>query len=271
LAPNAPPFSGDLDVHVARNTFQVTDHFTDAGPGFVFTGFPQGDVEMVIGGTGSTFETLVSNNVFDGCQGDNASSYGASLTIIANNGTTGESIVQNNTFQNVWGHVARIDTDGATHFHKLVSNTIVPDSTAGNAAGTDIEQSGAGTTQQFPYESIVCLTRNGGIFHFEKQNQDIPDHDTTFNFGSDQSIEFLSASNSDQLFIDFDGGSAFNGFEFDNFAGAGMNFFRDGSAGGTLDAVIDDQGTSRNGNASNVAGPVTLSGTPPMAPSVVVP
>lgn len=273
LAPNAPPFTGDLDVHIARNTFRVTDHLTDAGVAYALTGFPQGDVEVVIGGPGSncTYEALVSNNTFDGCQGDNASQYGASLTIIASDGATGESIVKNNTFENVWGHIARIDTSNATHFHQLINNTITPVNTAGNVAGTDLEQMGFGTTQKFPYESIVCLTRNGGVFHFEMQNQDIPDHDTAFNLRTDQSIEFQSASNSDQLFIDFDNGSGFNGFEFDNAVFATMNFFRDGSASGTLDGVIDDQGTSRNSNPSNVAGTVTLSNTSPTTPTVLVP
>lgn len=267
-APNAPAFSGDLDVHVSRNTFQVTDHLTDAGSSFAFKGFPQGEVEMIIGGTGSTFEAIFTNNTLEGLQGDNAAQFGASLNITAKDGTTGESIVQNNTHREVWGHIARTDTDNAEHYHHFVSNEIIHDVTSGNADNTDL---GVSATQEFPYESIVHNTRNGGEVHIEKQNQIIPDHDTMFNFRSDKSVEFQTASSSDQIFVDFDAGFAHNAFEFDVATSANVHLFIDGSSAGTVDGVIADQGTNLNGQASIVNGTVNLSSTDPTDPSVVVP
>jgi hypothetical protein len=91
------------------------------------------------------------------------------------------------------------------------------------------------------------------------------------NFRSDKSVEFQTASSSDQIFVDFDAGFAHNAFEFDVATSANVHLFIDGSSAGTVDGVIADQGTNLNGQASIVNGTVNLSSTDPTDPSVVVP
>ena len=252
--------TGSTKVEVNRNTSTVNDH-TSAGTagGSSLYNFPQGGFWFSPQGSGN-FEGIIGHNTFNEVM--NANGMTAQLGILTSNGTA-EFIIQNNTFNKPWNGPVKIlasaDIDGSSTTQVLMQNNTYITGTVGNA-GTDI----GGPTPFLP-DHFQAL--NGGRLDLTIKNETFAAPDPSGGFSRGFYAQTTTAGDILNLFLQNTTSSS--GYELKASTGTTFNLFRNGSAQGTAQGVLNDNGNSGTAFLTG-AGTVTLSNTGPIAPSISV-
>ena len=288
----ATPHTGTIQTVISRNTFRVTDHLTGpaGSPAGTFQfNFPQGGVAIAPGDS-STLEAIVSHNLFDEVM---RAAGGLGQLSLALNGGDSEVIVRNNTFQLPWDATLQIVADGNNSAAVLIENNTY---ISGQVGGPNTDLAGAGgacppagdNTCPSPFQGVLVNVRNGGALDLTIRNESLPQHDVA-NSPTKQTLEIdvqNQAGNSLNLFLE--NVSAPEGFGFVRSNGA-FNLFRGASSVGigstcttaapaNCVTVLGDNGNSGGGGnpATNppvidLFGTITITGTAPTLPSIVIP
>ena len=266
--------SGDIDVVISQNTFEITDHLTgtNCAPGNFTFNFAQGGVLLDAGA--GTFEGIVSNNVFDEVM--NASGGTGQLTLIGDDGGSSEFIVTGNEFRLPWNGPVRVlaDGNGSMDVRFGGPNAGEPNTyTDGTLTGEDL---GAGTFPS-PFLPWQLNVRNGGSLDMTIRNEVLPAHDVT-NSGFSESFDATMNSSGGTLNLWLDNNDSPYGYNLAN-SGAGTFQLYQGASGSTVPAVIIDDNNNTGGGGSDGTTPptVTTSGTigatstAPTQPSITIP
>ena len=160
----------------------------------------------------------------------------------------------------------------------LWQNNIMPFKILGPAeiAGTELADIGL-TSQPLPFEPFFVDVRNGGRLDLTIQNETIPDHDRVA-ASTQRSFFMRTQASGGMLNLEMDSNKATNGYRFDQGGASTFNLFRDGSASGTVQGVLQTNG-NRGGNVNpnldppvvQTNGTITLSNTDPVLPSITIP
>lgn len=269
---------GNLKASIAKNTFTVTDHSSPGQPpGNTIYNFPQSGVLLRHVGNpafagGGNFESIVAANTFNECM--HADGGLGNVTVGMEKGNA-ETIIRNNTFNKPWDLPMELRSDGQsnTQASSLIQVT-------GNTHIDGIV--GDGTTDlggQSPYGSTYVQVRNNGRMDLTMQTEATP-------LGlTDPS----SATGPYSLFTQTTGGGdIFNlflqnlqgprGYRLSHAAGTTFNLFRNGSASGTAQGVLQDNNVLGGGGVDNTSPPsvtatgtITLSAVAPALPSITIP
>jgi hypothetical protein len=264
--------TGNLKTSIAKNTFTVTDHSSPGqAPLNIFYNFPQSGVLMAARGTGN-YEGIFAANVFD--QAMHADGGLGQFTMIAEKGAS-EFIVRNNTFGLPWDLPMELRADGQsgvqTSCQVLVTGNTHIDGTVGDGT-TDL----GGLS---PYGSTYVQVRNGGKMDLTMQNEATPLGLTDPSSSTGTVSLFTQTTSSGDVFNLFlQNLQGPRGYRLSHAAGSTFNLFRNGSAAGTAQGVLQDNGNrggagvdNTNPPSVNATGTITFSNTIPMLPSIIIP
>lgn len=266
--------TGAMKVSVAKNTMNFTDHSSPGQPaGNTIYNFPQGGVLYRSLGTGN-YEGIFAANVLNEVM--HADGGIGQLSLISERGAN-EFIVRNNTFNKPWDAPIELRGDGAnggqTCAVLFTGNTYV-DGIVGDGT-TDLGG-------QSPYNAFYVQARNNGRMDLTMQNEATPLGltDTSSATGS-FSFYAQTTSNGDIFNLFLQNIQGPRGYRLNQTASSGSNTFnlyRNGSASGTAQGVLQDNGNRGGGGVDNTnppsvnaTGTITLSNTAPTLPSISAP
>ena len=264
--------TGTLKVSTSRNTSVVTDHSSPGqAPGNLFYNFPQGGVLYRALGSGN-YEGIFANNTLNEVM--HADGGLGQLSLIAEKGDT-EFIVRNNTFQLPWDLPIELRADGqATGQNSCrvqITGNIHIDGNVGDGT-TDL----GGPS---PYSSSYVQVRNNGRMDLTMQNEATPlgltdTSSPTGNF----SFYCQTTTSGDILNLFLQNIQGPRGYRLLSNAGSTYNLFRNSSAGGTAQFVLQDNNVRGGGGvdttnppAVTATGTVNLTSSPPVLPSITAP
>jgi uncharacterized repeat protein (TIGR01451 family) len=261
--------TGNMKAEVAKNTLTVTDHSSPGQPPLnTIYNFPQSGVLYRTLGTGN-FEGIFAANVFT--QAMHANGGLGNLTLIAEKGDS-EFIVRNNTFDKPWDAPMEIRADGQAGGQNSCKIQVTGNTYIDGIVGDGTTDLGG----QSPYDAIYVQVRNNGRMDLTMQNEATPLGltDTSSAHGT-VSLFIQTTSAGDILNLFLQGLQGPRGYRLLENGGTTFNLFRNGSAGGTPQLVLQDNNVrggagvdTTNPPAVTATGTITLTNTAPMLPNI---
>ena len=256
--------NGSMRSSVARNTFTVNDHSSPGLPaGSTAYNFPQSGVLLRAMGTGA-YDAIFAGNSMTECM--NADGGLGNLSIILEKAAS-QVIVRNNTFALPWDAPIELRADGQsggqTSARVLFTGNAYPDGTVGNGT-TDL----GGPS---PYLPFYVQVRNNGRLDLTMQNeQPFGLHDTSSGFANSYHAQTTSAGDILNLFLR--NTASPRGYQLKAAVGTTYNLFRNGSAAGTAQGVLQDNINTGGGGVDSTTPPVVnLSGAGTVNLSTIAP
>jgi hypothetical protein len=271
---DGPASTGDVDVVISQNTFEITDHLTGpAGcPAGTFTfNFPQGGVLLRPFGP-STFEAIVSNNLFD--QAMNADGGQGQLTLISDTNSASEFIVRDNEFKLPWNGPIEIRADGnasmLVKFGGLGDTNTYTDGMVGGATDD------VGFATPSPFLPYLVNVRNGGSLDLTIDDEILSQHDDV---SSGFASSFDASISGGTLDLGITGSASPDGYRLTRTGGTFNLFATAGCGGGpTPQAILDANGNTGGLNSDFTdpptvvtSGTITCSASAPMLPAITIP
>ena len=252
--------TGDVDVVISQNDFVINDHLT--GPsgcpdGSLQFNFPQGGVSLNPGA--GTYEAILSNNVFD--QVMHAAGGLGQFTMTADENGSSEFIIRGNSFILPWDGPVQVTADGNGTCAMFFENNTYTD---GNVGGPNDDLD---IMYPSPYNPLLVNVRNNGSLDIRFDGEVFPTPDPTGPGQSSFDIDVQASGGSLNLWLD--NCTAPDDFDFDHAGGTFLLYSETGCAGPPSTTAI----LTGNGNVGSVSttGTITCTGTPPTAPSIMIP
>lgn len=252
--------TGDVDVVISQNNFIINDHLT--GPsgcpdGSLQFNFPQGGVSLNPGA--GTYEAILSNNMFD--QVMHAAGGLGQFTMTADENGASEFIVRGNTFDLPWDGPVQVTADGNGTCAMFFENNTYTD---GNVGGPNDDLD---MVYPSPYNPLLVNVRNNGSLDIRFDGEVFPTPDPAGPGQSSLDVDVQASGGSLNLWLD--DCTAPDNFDFDHAAGTFLLYSETGCGGPPTPTAI----LIGNGNTGSVTttGTITCTGTPPTAPSIMIP
>jgi len=284
--------TGDVDVVISQNIFEILDHLTSQqSPGNFIFNIPQGGV--LLWARGGTFEAIVSNNLFD--QVMHANGGLGQLTLLGDDGSDSEFIVQGNTFDLPWDAPVRILADANTSMAVKFGgtgagepNTYIDGLLPGNLA--DDLGNGCSPGYLSPFTPWHLNVRNNGALDLTVQNEILPQHDDgsspCFPSGSGFTNSFDASINATggTLMLGITGSDSPDGYNLAQGGGVFNLYATTGCGGSPTPQAILNANSNRGGGGTYLingdtttppvvatSGTITCSTTAPTLPSITIP
>ncbi|MBS0206166.1 MAG: right-handed parallel beta-helix repeat-containing protein [Planctomycetes bacterium] len=237
-----PTDTGLVKTLISENTFQVTTHLSPTGAPLY--SIPYGSVLLSPLGTGN-MDGTVSNNTFD--QTFDTAGLAGSVSIAADGGNNNQFKITGNNFINPWDRAIEIRSNNGAVATALVSGNTYASSTAGGA-GTDAPAFTG------PYDANRFWTLNNSTLNLTWTNET----DTSVATSNAAQINTSNAGDTLNVFLS----NLHNPWGY-NIGGVGTNnVFRNGSASGTIQTILQDNNvTGGSGTAGTSPPAVSTSGT----------
>ena len=278
--------TGAVKAVVSQNDFIILDHLTGpptCGGGSLQFNHPQGGVSLNTGGN-SSFEGIVSNNLFD--QVMHASGFVGQLALISDGSGADEFIVRGNEFKLPWDGAVEIIVDGPSANAQIHFDTnTYTDGTVGSAADD------VGFVTPSPFNPYLLNVRNGGSLDITLEDEILHQHDdvsSAFANSFDASINASGGTLDLGIFGNTEctlpSGAACtsaspDGYNLERNGGTFNLYAKDGCGGGpSAQAILGANDNSGGSNSDTTKPPVVATtgtinctATAPTLPSITIP